>query len=638
MQLSLKNVDKTITKLKLNWILSLNDIEEITNFEKVQRLQISENDNLVLWQKKTTVYRDFDYRNIFCVIQTSGTTGENKMIRVPHTCLETNTNALRNTFGLNSKDIIYWGTPLTFDPSMVELLLALQSRACLLIVSYKVSLNPYYLYKALINRATVLQMVPSVFLRWREPQIKEILNSRLRILAFGGENFPKSVLNYKRSGDLRIFNLYGISEISCWATIHEIDNKMNYDEIPVGECLEETFLELRDEENKVVNFGEGEIIISSSSRICYVDNEKTEDNGKPVLRKTGDIARICEKGIFLVGRKNKIIKRFGHRINLTKTESLIFQFTSLESRCIWSSKYNKILTFILIKNLDASIKDKTLDKLRVKLLGILPEEGFPDVIKIVENFPVTPHGKLDEKALEKLYLTSKVILSAEEAFSEIWCNYFGINKEAIDTIIIYTFFEMGGNSIAALQFIAEFEALTDSQYPNEMYRNIFEKSLGECLDCLKQLNPVRKRSGTEIFSPVMKKQKPSENFLRMLWSYDLKACVDGSPLVFSKEHDIFVCVGSFSNIFVVLNGNGGNVYKKTFPDTFECKPVVSPCGNYLFTGCFNGTMYCIDFMKKDIVWEYVTGGKIKNSACFCKDDLAIVFGSYDKHMHCVSVQ
>lgn len=147
---------------------------------------------------------------------------------------------------------------------MIELILALQSGACLLIVPYKICINPKALYEALFSvmNITFLQMVPSVFLRWDENQIKQILlNSQLKILAFGGEHFPKRVLCYERGYHLRIFNLYGISEVSCWATLHEITNESHNDEIPIGQTLDATLVELRDNYGVITNCGKGEIFI-----------------------------------------------------------------------------------------------------------------------------------------------------------------------------------------------------------------------------------------------------------------------------------------------------------------------------------------------------------------------------------------
>ncbi len=66
----------------------------------------------------------------------------------------------------------------------------------------------------------------------------------------------------------RLFNIYGITEVSCWATCYEIslpssnstsnsnsnsksvpssNSTSNSDSVPIGECLMDTCIELRDQ-------------------------------------------------------------------------------------------------------------------------------------------------------------------------------------------------------------------------------------------------------------------------------------------------------------------------------------------------------------------------------------------------------
>ena len=50
-------------------------------------------------------------------------------------------------------------------------------------------------------------------------------HSALRILALGGEQFPtpSRLKTYCQEGNKTVFfNLYGITEVSCWATCHRV--------------------------------------------------------------------------------------------------------------------------------------------------------------------------------------------------------------------------------------------------------------------------------------------------------------------------------------------------------------------------------------------------------------------------------
>lgn len=143
------------------------------------------------------------------------------------------------------------------------MLLALLNGACLVIVNYKIYINPYLLYESLFDVVgiTFLQVVPSVFMRWDHSYQKQILmNKRLRIIAFGGENFPIKILENPRHKYLRLFNLYGITEISCWASVYEVQNE-DINEVPLGIVLDDTMVMLKDHSGNPVVNGCGEIFI-----------------------------------------------------------------------------------------------------------------------------------------------------------------------------------------------------------------------------------------------------------------------------------------------------------------------------------------------------------------------------------------
>ena len=98
--------------------------------------------------------------------------------------------------------------------------------------------------------------------------------SSIRVLCLGGEQFPP-VETLKRwlvdaPVHLRVFNIYGTSEVSSWATIHEVKmtdyhGSCSSDSIcggvPIGDPLSDTVVEVRDAGCCPVNDGVGEIWI-----------------------------------------------------------------------------------------------------------------------------------------------------------------------------------------------------------------------------------------------------------------------------------------------------------------------------------------------------------------------------------------
>lgn len=150
---------------------------------------------------------------------------------------------------------------------MVELFLSLSTGCALLLPQLKAKLNSSLLLDVLFCngknsqlQVTILQMVPSLFLRWNTEQINFVLEkSTCRVLALGGERFPEHILKLNKSEYIRIFNLYGITEVSCWASVMDVTH-INQD-VFLGEPLDDTILELRDEEGCKIENGRGELYI-----------------------------------------------------------------------------------------------------------------------------------------------------------------------------------------------------------------------------------------------------------------------------------------------------------------------------------------------------------------------------------------
>ena len=115
--------------------------------------------------------------------------------------------------------------------------------------------------------------------------------SSVRILALGGESCPSlsTLRQWRPAGsNTQVFNLYGITEVSCWASCYRIpEDKFvvekaeteasesngqiafaeNFpvadmkNEVPLGTPLLDTIIELRDEDGRVVEQGMGQIYI-----------------------------------------------------------------------------------------------------------------------------------------------------------------------------------------------------------------------------------------------------------------------------------------------------------------------------------------------------------------------------------------
>lgn len=91
-------------------------------------------------QEQTVKYTEKNhYAYAIC---TSGSTGISKVIKVPHSCIVPNILDLTKILAITESDKIAQFTNFTFDPSIVEIFLALSNAGTLFMVSKSLKNNP----------------------------------------------------------------------------------------------------------------------------------------------------------------------------------------------------------------------------------------------------------------------------------------------------------------------------------------------------------------------------------------------------------------------------------------------------------------------------------------------------------------
>lgn len=245
--------------------------------------------------------------------------------------------------------------------------------------------------------------------------------------------------------------------------------------------------------------------------------------------------KLDENEMYYVGRKNNIIKRFGNKVNLTLMEQIIYKETDLINKCVWFQ--NKLILFIVLNEISETNINKILDKLQVKLLKILPHYYLPDFKQIVPKLPLNLHGKICKSTLEQYFVffdnTIMETLTCHEVFIRICSKYLGLNFQKNNQLSERSFFELGGNSIVAIQLLNEIRGYYN--VPDNFVTLFFDSCVKSCVDFL-QHNPLTKNKYKDITAVRAGENKniSIDNYLKILWKYDLKACVDCSPLV--HEH------------------------------------------------------------------------------------------------------
>ncbi|NXL95285.1 ACSF4 enzyme, partial [Alectura lathami] len=415
------------------------------------------------------------------VLHTSGTTGTPKIVRVPHKCIVPNIQHLKSIFEITQDDVLFLASPLTFDPSVVELFMALTSGASILVVPNAVKMMPAELSAALFHRhhVTVLQATPTLLRRFGAHLIKSTVlaaDTSLRVLALGGEAFPSLSLlkSWKHEENkTSVFNLYGITEVSSWATCYKIPEEVFSADfrtefpVPLGSPLLGTTVEVRDANGSAVLEGEGQVFIGGAERICFLDDEVTVPLG--TMRETGDFVRVQNAKMFFLGRRDSQIKRHGKRFNAECLRQAAEDLCQVEACAVTWYQQEKLILFVVPSG-DLEERE-TLQELQKHL----PAHAVPDELIQIKTLPLTSHGKVDLSELNKIYhnhLNSRRrdsrLSGAEELWERLqylWKSVLGLLGDSSGISKDARFLYSGGDSLKALRFYDEIEMLVGRAVP-----------------------------------------------------------------------------------------------------------------------------------------------------------------------------
>ncbi|XP_071343014.1 beta-alanine-activating enzyme [Trachinotus anak] len=476
------------------------------------------------------------------VLHTSGTTGLPKIVRVPHKCILPNILHLRSLFQMGADDVVFLASPLTFDPSVVDIFLALSSGAQLFIVPSMIKKTPNRLAQLLFkdHKTTVLQVTPTLLSRFGHRILKQDVlshGSSLRVLALGGEACPSPALLRSwrhKDNKTHIYNIYGITEVSCWASCYEIPPALLQSSdppVPLGTPLMDTVVEVRDEHGRVVTEGEGQVFIGGEDRVCLLDEEEAVVPG--TMRATGDWVNVKDAQLYYLGRRDRLIKRHGKRVNLDSLQQLIVSLPQVEACAVGLYEGFRLLAFVVASTSedqraasplpsvqwrvekspaalaqhqddlpspekhhqeDTGCADRDLCRLIVKQLSLLlPSYSVPDTLLLVPALCLTPHGKVDMGALTEIYQRQRQRQSVESSRGDIsklkqtlqslWQEALGLAEDVtIDEES--NFLLSGGDSLKALHLCEDILSATVGVPSPQLLEVILDGAFSDVLRCV----------------------------------------------------------------------------------------------------------------------------------------------------------
>lgn len=402
-------------------------------------------------------------------IYTSGSTGNPKGIIHDHYSFSS-TLIRQLKVGCGADDIQLSVTPFSFAISSCDIYTSLWAGAQVHILTDEQRKDISFILDY-IDRCGITSSVISPQLLKQLP-VKE---STLRLVNSGGERLGGVFSPYTT-----IKNAYGLSELLSIAMSFELDKA--YDNTPIGKPLDgyKAYV-LGSDGNQVADGEEGELCISGTMARGYIGLAEltakvftenpfsTGDDDKRLLH-TGDIVRKDENGnVIYVNRKDWMVKVNGQRVEMGEVEVKLSKIEGVKTAVVKSFTDANEQTYICgYYTAQTKLSDK---QIRAELAKTLPSYMIPRFIVRIDEFPLTPNGKLDRKALKepdaKDFVSEYKAPQTDE--EKLVCSAFasilGLEKVGVDD----DFFSLGGDSIKTVMLQ---EKLSGYAVPTKL---IFEK-------------------------------------------------------------------------------------------------------------------------------------------------------------------
>jgi hypothetical protein len=323
---------------------------------------------------------------------------------------------------------------------------------------------------------TVCHFVPSMLQSFlAEPDLSNQC-ATLRHVICSGEALTRPLQDrfFSQIATAELHNLYGPTEaaidVTHWTCRRDWDEPV----VPIGRPVANTQIHVLDPAGKPVRIGEsGELHIAGVqvARGYHARPELTAErfvtdpfSGLPDARmyKSGDLARWRPDGnLEFLGRMDHQVKILGMRIELGEIEAALESHPLVERATVLAREdvpgEKRLVAYVVPQEAE----QPSLAKLRPHLQERLPDYMIPPVLVHMDDMPVTANGKTDRKALpapsrkrpelEQAFLGPRTAL--ERFICSMWSELIHIDGIGIRD----RFFDLGGNSILAAEFIRKVE-------------------------------------------------------------------------------------------------------------------------------------------------------------------------------------
>ncbi|MDX1892209.1 non-ribosomal peptide synthase/polyketide synthase [Mycolicibacterium sp. 050158] len=385
------------------------------------------------------------------VLYTSGTTGRPKGVAVPHAGIVNRIAWLQHAYPLGPEDRMLVKTPISFDTSVWEVFWPLAVGATLVVARPGGHRDPRYLAETMVSQGiTAVDFVPSMLEPFLEEPAAADCASLTRVTV-GGEALPTDVAaRFAETVGVPLHNLYGPTEAAVdvlgWTAdggpvalgvpgwnvrVYVLDGYL--DPVPIG-APGELYL-------AGVQLADGYLHRHGLTAQRFV---ASPFEAAARMYRTGDLVRWRADGqLEYLGRTDEQIKLRGVRIEPGEIETVLARHPSVSSARVVVRADRLVAYYLPAPGAEAA----SAEELRQHASAALPIHMVPSAYVELAEFPLTPSGKLNRRALPDPETTGgtgrPAVTPRQQRLAELFSEVLGVRVTSIDD----DFFTLGGHSL-----------------------------------------------------------------------------------------------------------------------------------------------------------------------------------------------
>lgn len=339
------------------------------------------------------------------IIYTSGTTGQPKGVMHTANTLLCKATLCKELFEFTEQDRVFMGSPLAHQTGFMygSIFSIFNGTACVMIDQWHADLAAAIIAE---EQCTVtLGSTPFLSDLIRSPSLEQKQFSSLRLFLCAGAPIPRVLVQEaqdKRS-HLHVMSAWGMTEMGIVTATYPNDpteKVINTD----GRVLPHQAVRVVDEQGKVVPNGEEGRLQSHcvTTFVGYLKRPEEYGIDSEGWLETGDNARMDDDGyIRITGRSKDIIIRGGENIPVVEVEELLYRHPAVVDAAIVAMPDERLgeraCAFVTIHS-----AFEFEDMKRYLAQAGLSKQYFPEVLRVIDEFPRTPSGKIQKFVLREL--------------------------------------------------------------------------------------------------------------------------------------------------------------------------------------------------------------------------------------------